>query len=94
MKTRTFPVYSDPGHAWVKVHIPFLVRIIGPGWRKHFTSFSYQRGAYVYLEEDQDARTLIDWCRSTGIEPAFRHCYYRRTNRPSRIRTYAPLAPC
>jgi hypothetical protein len=92
MKTRTFPVYSDPGHAWVKVHIPFLVRIIGPGWRKHFTSFSYQRGAYVYLEEDQDARTLIDWCRAAGITPVFKEGSSCST-RYSRIRNYAQLAP-
>ncbi len=94
MKTRTFRVYYDPGHAWVKVPKPFLARTIGADWRKVFTCFSYERGAYVYLEEDEDAARFINWCRAASIEPVLRHCYYRRTDRPSRIRSYAPLAPC
>jgi len=92
MKTRTFPVYSDPGHAWVKVPIAFLTEVVGLQWRTHFTCFSYERGAYVYLEEDQDARTFIDWCRTAGIEPVFKEgssC----ASRYSRIRNYAQLAP-
>ena len=93
MKRTTFYVYSDPGHSWVKVPITFLTKVVGLQWRRHFTCFSYERGAYVYLEEDKDARTFIDWCRAAGTEPVLRHCYYRRTDRPSRIRSYAPLAP-
>lgn len=90
MKTRTFPVYADPGHAWVKVKKTFLERIVGPQWRKQFTCFSYERGDYVYLEEDQDACLLVIACRNAGIDPVWRHSH---SDRPSRIRSYAPLAP-
>jgi hypothetical protein len=92
MKTRTFPVYSDPGHAWVKVPIAFLTEVVGLQWRKHFTCFSYERGAYVYLEEDQDAPRFVKQCRAAGIEPVFKEgssC----ASRYSRIRNYAQLAP-
>lgn len=90
MKTRTFAVYADPGHAWVKVEKAFLEQILGSHWRKQFTCFSYERGDHVYLEEDQDAATLMAACRSAGIEPKGR---YSHTDRPSRIRSYASLAP-
>lgn len=90
MKTRTFPVYADPGHAWVKVKKAFLEQLLGPQWRKQFTCFSYERGDSVYLEEDQDAATLMAACNQAGIEPKGR---YSHTDRPSRIRSYAPLAP-
>ena len=69
MKTRSFRFYSDPGHGWVRVPIPFLVQIIGADWRKVFTPFSYERGTYVYLEEDEDAARFIQRSRAAGIEP-------------------------
>lgn len=93
MKTRTFRVYSDPGHAWVKVAKPFLVQIIGADWRKVFTCFSYERGDYVYLEEDDDAPRLISWCRANAIEPIFKPASTGAATHRSRIRSYAPLAP-
>jgi hypothetical protein len=92
MKTRTFPVYSDPGHAWVKVAKAFLASQFGPHWRKHFTSFSYERGDYVYLEEDCDASTFNKLLRSNGVTPVYKEgstCGQRY----SRIRNYQPLAP-
>lgn len=90
MRTRIFPVYVDPGHSWVKVEKAFLNQLLGPHWRKQFTCFSYERGDHAYLEEDQDAATLLASCRSAGIEPVWR---YRHADRPSRIRSYLPLAP-
>lgn len=92
MRTRTFRVYYDPGHAWVKVPKPFLAQTIGADWRKVFTCFSYERGEHVYLEEDEDAARLINWCRAASIEPVFKEG--GSSDRPSRIRSYAPLAPC
>jgi hypothetical protein len=90
MKSRTFAVYSDPGHAWVKVHIPFLARLLGADWRSKFTPFSYERGDYAYLEEDLDAATLQEQCRLLGIQPVFRHVSYAERNY-SRIRNYQPI---
>jgi len=93
MATRTFPVYSDPGHAWIRVPIDYLVRIIGPNWRKAFTSFSYERGSYVYLEEDEDARRFIELSCVAGIKPLLKPASTGAATKRSRIRNYAPLAP-
>jgi hypothetical protein len=90
MKTRAFLVYADPGHAWVKVEKAFLERLLGTHWRKQFTCFSYERGDHVYLEEDEDAASLVKACSAAGIEPAWR---LHHSNRISRIRSYAPLSP-
>lgn len=92
MKRRTFYVYSDPGHSWVKVPKSFLEVHLGTHWRKVFTSFSYERGDYVYLEEDCDAFTFSKRIRDAGIEPIYKEgssC----SSKYSRIRNYQPLAP-
>jgi hypothetical protein len=89
-KTKTFDVYSDPGHAWVKVQKAFLAEIIGKFWRPTFTPFSYERGEWVYLEEDEDAGRFVNWCRANGIEPKWRE---HHTDKRSRIRNYAVLSP-
>ena len=92
MKTRSFRFYSDPGHGWVRVPIPFLVQIIGADWRKVFTPFSYERGTYVYLEEDEDAARFIQRSRTAGIEPVLKPASTGVATY-SRIRTYARLTP-
>ena len=91
MKTRTLEVYSDPSHAWIKVTKPFLADLFGPYWRAHFTPFSYERLSYVYLEEDCDARTLINRLKEQGIKVMFKE--RPQAERLSRIRNYTPLAP-
>ena len=93
MQTRIFRVHSDPGHAWVKVPKAFLAKIIGSNWRSVFTPFSYERGDYVYLEEDDDASRFVNWCRANSIEPVFKEASTGAATKRSRIRTYAPLAP-
>jgi hypothetical protein len=93
MPSRTFHVHSDPGHAWVKVPKSFLLQIIGDNWRDTFTPFSYERGDYVYLEEDDDAARFVHWCRASGIEPVFKPARTGASSRYSRIRTYLPLQP-
>ena len=89
---RTFLVYSDPGHAWVKVPKTFLPRVGGDQRRRHFTSFSYESDRHVSLEEDQDAARFIELCKQEGITPILKEdstC----SNRQSRIRGYRTLAP-
>jgi hypothetical protein len=92
VKHTTFLVYSDPGHSWVKVPKHLLEAHLGAHWRKHFTSFSYERGLYVYLEEDQDALTFDRRIRDAGIAPVYKSGSCAGT-RYSRIRNYLPLAP-
>ena len=57
LNKKKFEVFSDPSHSWIKVKKTFLTYLIGDDWRKHFTSFSYERADFVYLEEDDDAAT-------------------------------------
>lgn len=90
-KRRTFMVYSDPGHAWIKVSKAFLRQIIGSHWRDIFTPFSYERGDHVYLEEDVDAHRFINWCYCNSIKPVLKEA--SSAERSSRIRNYQVLRP-
>ena len=90
---KTFDFISDPGHGWVRVEKAFLLQIIGDNWRDTFTPFSYERGDFVYLEEDADAARFVNWCRASGIEPVFKPASTGIANRYSRIRNYSPLQP-
>ena len=91
MRTRTLEVYSDPSHAWIKVTKTFLADLFGPDWRAYFSPLSYERLSYVYLEEDDDALTLLKRLNERGIQ------YYLKERSQakwySRIRNYTPLAP-
>jgi len=82
MKTKTYNVYADPSHAWVKVKIAELDKL---GISRYISEFSYARGNYAYLEEDQDASTLIDELERRGIEPKFK---FHHTDKQSKIRNY------
>lgn len=86
-KTFTIIVYSDPGHAWGKVKRSVLHNL---GIANNITSYSYQRGEYVYLEEDCDLSTLCMALhqRNTRIKFVEKH-----TDRESRIRSYERYKP-
>lgn len=89
MRTLTFCAISDPGHGWAKVKMTLLVRLLGPGWRNHFTSCSFERNGHAYLEEDEDASRFALLLKHHGIEPIFRtaNC----ASRQSCVRNYPPL---
>jgi hypothetical protein len=53
---KVFTLYVDNGHAWAKVPREMLVQM---GIVKDITQGSYQRGDYVYLEEDGDLDTFV-----------------------------------
>ena len=82
MKTLQFNVYSDPGHAWVKVSRKLLVKL---GIADKITPYSYQRGDAVYLEEDCDLSTLLGALKARNITPKFKEF---NTNKTSKIRSY------
>lgn len=69
----------------------FLADLFGPRWRSEFTCCSYEKGAFVYLEQDQDASTFINRLKEKNISFKFRDrsC----DTRYSRVRNYSPLAP-
>ena len=91
MKTLTFEVYSDPGHAWIKVSKKHLTKFFGHAWRKSFTCFSYERGEFTYLEEDCDAASFINKLNESGIKLVLRERGQAKWY--SRIRNYSPLQP-
>ena len=53
----TFTFHTDPGHGWLEVPVPVLMQVgLMPS---DFSSYSYQQGHVVYLEEDCDASAFI-----------------------------------
>jgi hypothetical protein len=74
--------YCDPGHGWFKVSKQLLVKL---GIERDISSYSYQRGDYVYLEEDCDADLLFLNLQVQGVIP---NVVTKHTNKRSRIRGY------
>jgi hypothetical protein len=77
--------YNDPGHGWVKIERSIAQDLMGESFNR-ISSFSYQNGNYIYLEEDCDAGLLIRSLKDRGVSYTLRenHC-----NNQSRIRSYA-----
>ena len=78
---KTITVYSDAGHAWAKIKRSELIelKILGD-----ISSFSYQRGEHVYLEEDSDLSLLVNRLHELEIEYKF----FTRYSNTSRVRSY------
>lgn len=75
--------YADPGHSWIKTTHKKLREL---GIHLKISSYSYQRGEAVYLEEDADYGHLIDAVGSCTTKTF-------HTNQQSRIRNYEPYRP-
>lgn len=73
-------VYADPGHAWAKVERSKLEKL---GILNKISSCSYQRGEFVYLEEDCDFSIFVNAVgrENVTIDESF-------SNRDSKIRSY------
>lgn len=56
--------FTDPGHGWLQVERAELVRL---GIADKITPYSYQKGEFVYLEEDCDMAT---YCAAVGVTNA------------------------
>ena len=78
----TFTAYTDSGHGWARVPRKLLVEL---GIADKITPFSFQRGEFVYLEEDCDLSTFVDAYRATGKDIKFKSLY---THKRSKIRSY------
>jgi hypothetical protein len=83
----TFVFHHDPGHGWVAVKRSFLHTL---GIADRITSYSYQRGATVYLEEDCDASTFEEaYIKMFGHKPNYKDSHNRSCFRnESVIRNY------
>jgi len=74
---------QDPGHGWFSVKRAALDAL---GVLDRVSSYSYQRGASVYLEEDCDASLLFNAVRERfGRHPVYES---RHTDRVHPIRSY------
>ena len=82
MKTLRLNLYSDPGHAWVKVSYKKLLKF---GVAPSISHYSYMRGENVYLEEDSDLSKFIKAANENGYTVTFKS---HSTNRYSKIRSY------
>lgn len=83
MKSKTYNVYSDPGHAWLAVPRSDLTKL---GIEDQISSYSYQRKDKVYLEEDCDLSVFVKAMETKGIKVKFRE--YVARMKYSKIRSY------
>ena len=85
-KKKTFTFFNDPGHGWMKVPRELLVEL---GVESKISTYSYQKGDFVYLEEDCDAGIVLDLLKEQGVTPDIKS---KHTDRQSRIRSYDSYA--
>jgi hypothetical protein len=77
MKSKVYVFHSDPGHGWLAVKRDELVKL---GILDKITSWSYQKGQTVYLEEDCDAGAFFQaYEQKFSKKPAYRESYLERT---------------
>lgn len=85
---KTFIFFQDPGHGWLKVPRNMLIDL---GILNKISAYSYERGGYVYLEEDQDSYIFFKtFVSKFGFKP---NISSRHTNRQSKIRGYSSFFP-
>lgn len=82
MKTKKVIVYCDPGHAWAKVSKKELVKL---KIENEISGYSYQRGNFAYLEEDNDLSKFVKANEDNNVKILFKEFF---TNRYSKIRNY------
>ncbi len=80
-----FDAIIDPGHGWLKVPKKLLVEL---GIADKITPYSYMRGDFAYLEEDQDLSTFMEAmaAQRPDVKVEQRDRY---ADRYSRVRNYA-----
>lgn len=86
MKKLSVVFLSDPGHGWVKVSREKLAKL---GMLTSISPYSYQRGKWVFLEEDCDAALLENTCRERGVALKIKN--KKQSNKQSKVRSYQPF---
>jgi len=83
-KTQHLTLYSDPGHAWLKVSLWDLKQL---KIDDQITSWSYRdpNGKDIYLEEDVDIKTYLNSLKNHGLNYVIEE---NVTDNQSIIRTY------
>jgi hypothetical protein len=82
VKKRVYIFFSDPGHGWIKVSRAEINKL---GIGDKISRCSYQRGNFVYLEEDGDATLFSRTKQACGELITYVERY---SNRLSKIRSY------
>lgn len=83
--TKPLQWFADPGHAWLRVPRAELAHY---GIAHEISMYSYQRGDYVYLEEDCDASVYL---KAAGV--SVRSVPEQHTDNDSAIRRYDRYLP-
>lgn len=63
MTTRKLTFYTDPGHGWLEVNRSDLDAL---DIAHKVSSYSYEKGTKVYLEEDCDASLYMEAAKAAG----------------------------
>lgn len=87
MKQFTIILYSDPSHSFGKVKRKIVNDL---KLANLISSYSYQRGDYVYLECDND---LSQFCQRINEHNTTVKFVQRHTDKESRIRSYERYQP-
>jgi len=74
--TKQYYFHADPGHAWLAVKRKELIRL---GIINQISSYSYQKGGTVYLEEDCDAGLFMDAKKKVGEPIEIKETYKENT---------------
>lgn len=82
MKIKTYQVYNDPSHGWIKVPKADLRKL---GIADKVSQYSYQRGEFAYLEEDADATLFVEALYAAGLQLKLKNNY---SDKSSKIRSY------
>ena len=86
-EARELRFITDPGHGWLEVPRAELKKL---GILEEITSYSYELGGEVFLEEDQDAGTYLKALDARGIpRPSIKDEYVEATS----IRGYDHFQP-
>ena len=79
----TYTCHEDPGHGWLQVPHADIAAL-----GVEITPYSYQKGAYAYLEEDCDAPAFMQARTDAGhADPEIEHVLHRVMDSP--VRRYA-----
>lgn len=82
MKSKTYDIYSDGGHGWLKVK---RIELCELGITTEISHCSFQRGEFVYLEEDGDMAAFVNAQEKRGVKVIYREHF---SNKSSKIRNY------
>ena len=77
---------SDPGHGWLQCS-----RDVLDLFNVHTSHCSYERGGFVYLEEDCDAPRLLAAMKAAGVEVVINEA--KQDSGESKIRNYNSYMP-